>query len=1132
MLTLMNKHRLWIFAIALLAAVCFLPQPAHAADVTVDLCAKAGTVVLPGNISVPIWGYAAGNCSTAGAPTLPGPQITANQGDVIHVNLYNGLPQNEPTAILFQGQVMRPDLTGAAQGGSKNYTFTATEPGTFLYEAGLLPNAEHQVAMGLYGALVVHSTVANQAYAAAGTAYNVEAVLVLSELDPALNGAANAAQFDMRNYKPTYQLLNGNSFPTTPGIAANAGDKVLLRYVNAGLQHHSMAVLGTSQSVIAQDGIPFQYAHRMVAETIAPGETSDAIATIPAATTQDSKLAVYDGNLLLNNDGGPSYGGMLTFITVAGSPAGGNAGPTTTAVAATPAGNVTASIANADSNITAAELFIDAPGASGTGLAMNAADGNFDSVLENVTLTLPPATLAGLTSGNHAIYVHGQDGDAGGTWGSLASGIIAIDNGGPSTTGVVVNPSPVRGGVAVAVTATGDDRNSGNGKVVAAELYIGDPNNQGNTPIPMATNTGGTAPVASLSASIAPSIIDSLAEGAYNIYVHSQDDAGHWGPFAIDAPIKLIVDRSGPQTSGMLVSPSASNGATGLSTSQPYVQVVASFTDGPLANVAGFENQSTAANQLFMPLIASGVADPNATSAASTDGELEAAAAPPPGVQYVRAAEGFIDTAGADGTGFPFGPRDASFNSGFETGAAYIPLTTIALLTEGAHTIYIHGQDGAGNWGPTVSVPFNVDRQAPSVSNAVLNPTIAGNLPVVVTANANDVATGNSNIGGGEIFIDAQGVNGAGIYMAPSAAAPATTIAGTIPGATIAALTEGNHTVFVHARDVAGNWSTFIQATLRVDHTPPTFSGITVAPSSIPVGTASVNLTVNNASDGANGSGVFGGEYWFDSSPNSVAPGTATQFSGLSTAINTAALTAGNHQVRVRIRDNAGNWSTGGNGVRSANLQVTAAVQDAIFADGFESGNTNAWSSRSTNSTTRLNVTAGAAMAGSFGLQAQGNNNNYVQYDGPTPSAVTYDARFYFRPNASTVNQAIFVGAGNNYLTQLLFRVNYRRQAGQPQVQVQVGLLGNTSNWINVNANATNTIEVVYQAANSGGPNPGTLRMYVNGVATQSNLTITSNNGVASVRLGSSPLTISGDTSLLYFDGFTAKRSTTPLFGP
>ena len=139
-----------------------------------------------------VWGY---NDAPMRAVTRPGgPTLIVNQGDSVQVTLHNGL--TEATSLLFQGQAMVPDTTGAAAGGTKTYTFTATNPGTFLYEAGLLPNAEHQVAMGLYGALIVRPTSASdvvipgQAYADAATTFNDEAVLVLSEIDPALNNSA------------------------------------------------------------------------------------------------------------------------------------------------------------------------------------------------------------------------------------------------------------------------------------------------------------------------------------------------------------------------------------------------------------------------------------------------------------------------------------------------------------------------------------------------------------------------------------------------------------------------------------------------------------------------------------------------------------------------------------------------------------------------------------------------------------------------------------------------------------------------------------------------------------------------------------------------------------------------------
>ncbi len=77
---------------------------------------------------------------------------------------------------------------------------------------------------------------------------------------------------------------------------------MLLRYVNAGIQAHAMSTLGLSQTIIGQDGSPYLYSHKVVAETIATGQTLDTIVTIPASAAVGSKFAVYDANMLLRNN--------------------------------------------------------------------------------------------------------------------------------------------------------------------------------------------------------------------------------------------------------------------------------------------------------------------------------------------------------------------------------------------------------------------------------------------------------------------------------------------------------------------------------------------------------------------------------------------------------------------------------------------------------------------------------------------------------------------------------------------------------------------------------------------------------------------------------------------------------------
>ncbi len=76
--------------------------------------------------------------------------------------------------------------------------------------------------MGLYGALIVRPPAAGQAYDDPATAFDDEAVLVLSEIDPALNNSATPATFDMRKYAPRYFLINGRTHPDTAPVVVPA----------------------------------------------------------------------------------------------------------------------------------------------------------------------------------------------------------------------------------------------------------------------------------------------------------------------------------------------------------------------------------------------------------------------------------------------------------------------------------------------------------------------------------------------------------------------------------------------------------------------------------------------------------------------------------------------------------------------------------------------------------------------------------------------------------------------------------------------------------------------------------------------------------------------------------------------
>jgi hypothetical protein len=498
-------------------------------------------------------------------------------------------------------------------------------------------------------------------------------------------------------------------------------------------------MLGARQSMIAIDGNALNYAHTMVAESIGPGRTMDTIVTVSADAVDGSKFTVYEASFIQHNNNAAGFGGMFTFLNVTGTPSTGDTtGPATSAVNLT-ATSVSATISDAgrgDSNIAAAEFFIDSTGVNGTGTAMT---GAFASPVENVSGTITPAL-----TGTHTVYVHGQD--SVGNWGPFQSAVITNDTTGPTTSALTLSPASTNGTVNVSLGGTASDTASGGSNIAAAEYTI-----DGGMATAMNISPSG-AKVASLSATIPAATVNALSVGAHTISVRSQDSLGNWGAAVT---VTLTVDKTSPDTSNIAALPNPTNGLVGINSSTPAVRVTASFSDA-MSNVA--------------------------------------------------AAEGFIDTAGANGTGFPFIATDGVFNSLSENGYADIPLTTIRTLSDGSHTIYVHSKDAAGNWGTTSTMTLTVDKTAPVINGVSLAPsTIAvGAASVTLSVTVTD-GTG-VGVSSGQYWIDGTSTPPAG----------ATMFAGTSTSIDTSALAGGAHTVYVRMQDAVGNWSTVSSGSLIV----------------------------------------------------------------------------------------------------------------------------------------------------------------------------------------------------------------------------------------------------------------------------------------------------------------------------
>jgi hypothetical protein len=733
---------------------------------TCDLYAKTGTALMPDGSSVNIWGY---SDTAGGAATLPGPTLIANAGETLVVNLHNGLA--EASSLSFPMSNLAPDTTGAAAGSTATYTFQVSSPGTFIYQAGLTANIDHQVAMGLYGALIVRPAVISQAYDA-NSVFVDEAVLVFSEVDPALNAAPTT--FDMRAFKPKYWLVNGQSAPSLPEIASAAGNPVLLRYVNAGLLEHNLSLLGVTQKIVGISGVMENFPYSVSNESLGTGMTLDTIVTVPAGAVAGTKYALYDRGLhldngataLANSSSQIGLGGMLTYITAVTGAAAPAVLPVTTAVTVTPVIAAASGTANLTATITIAG-----------GGALTAAEYHLDS-LAGPAVSIPAGAsplsvnvsvlLTGLTSGDHAIYVRGQNANG---WGPAGSAVINIVANGPIVSGIILTPPNTNGTVNVSIQATASDTLIGKTNVTAAEYFI---DAAGANGAGTALTLNGVAQTVALTGTIPAAQVAALAEGPHSIFINAQDAFGNWGGFE---QAILIVDKTGPNVESLAVTPNPNNGQIPVNATIGAVEISGLFSDPVIASVNS----------------------------------------------KVVQAEAFIDTAGVSGQGIPLVSRTALFDATTVPGYADIPLPTIAQLSNGQHPLWVHAKDAAGNWGPLVQTTLFVDKQGPNLAAPVTNPLVVFmGMPFNLLTTATDPANTNtfgstplSNVVYAEYFLSNPSF-GAAVPLTGTFTSPSVALTATITPTRAKGWVLGNNTVFIRSRDALGNWGPTISVVLQV----------------------------------------------------------------------------------------------------------------------------------------------------------------------------------------------------------------------------------------------------------------------------------------------------------------------------
>jgi manganese oxidase len=183
------------------------------------------------------WGY---NGST------PGPTVEVTEGDRVRFVVENRLP--EATTVHWHGLAVPHAMDGAEglsqdlipPGGRFIYEFTLRQHGTFFYHS----HRPMQQMMGMVGLFVIHP---REPYAPAverDFAWLLQGWAALPG-----NPTPNSMAMEFN-----WLTMNGRAAPATTPVLCKLGERVRLRFVNLGMDHHPMHLHGHTWVVTGTEG--------------------------------------------------------------------------------------------------------------------------------------------------------------------------------------------------------------------------------------------------------------------------------------------------------------------------------------------------------------------------------------------------------------------------------------------------------------------------------------------------------------------------------------------------------------------------------------------------------------------------------------------------------------------------------------------------------------------------------------------------------------------------------------------------------------------------------------------------------------------------------------------------------------
>ncbi len=184
-----------------------------------------------------VWGYNG---------SMPGPTIEVMEGDHVRIIFRNKLP--EPATVHWHGLEVPIAMDGVPAisqplvlpGEMYTYEFTLHQNGTFFYHSHMAM----QEMMGLIGLFIIHP---REPYK---PPVDKDFGLILQEWAILPNNTIpNTLSMEFN-----WLTLNGKAGPATTPLIVKLGDRVRIRFVNLGMDHHPMHLHGNQFYVTGTEG--------------------------------------------------------------------------------------------------------------------------------------------------------------------------------------------------------------------------------------------------------------------------------------------------------------------------------------------------------------------------------------------------------------------------------------------------------------------------------------------------------------------------------------------------------------------------------------------------------------------------------------------------------------------------------------------------------------------------------------------------------------------------------------------------------------------------------------------------------------------------------------------------------------